>query len=99
MKLAIALLPITSDFLRDLTEQTRCISPQDVQVSVAGSLGVFQVFAQVIDRLDVAARFALDARVAQVPDQQVQFHPSHPNSTNQLILRPTTKRRLQAASR
>jgi len=45
--------------------------PEDVQVSVAGSLSVLQVLAQIIDRFDIAARFAFDARVAQVADQPV----------------------------
>ena len=65
MKLALALLASTSDFLRALTGETRCISPHHVRVPVAGSPGVHQVLAQVIDRLDVAARFAFDARVAR----------------------------------
>ena len=42
MKLAIALLASTSDFLRALTEETRCISRHHVQVPVAGLLGVLQ---------------------------------------------------------
>ena len=42
--------------------------PENAQVAVAGSLGVLQVLAQVIDRLDIAACFTFDARVAQVAD-------------------------------
>src|SRR6056297_651609 len=69
----------------------------EIQVAVAGSLGVLQVVAQIGDRFKITPGLAFDAAVTQVAYQPLQLHPSHPHSANRLPLGPATQRRFQTA--
>ena len=69
--------------------------PQDIQISVAGSLGVLEVLAQLPDGIGIPARFVVVVRVTQIADQQMQFRAGHPDPADCLTLRPTAKCCLQ----
>lgn len=65
--------------------------PEEVQITVAGSLCVLQMLAQFADGIEVFTRFAVVARVTQIANQQMEFRAGHPDSTDRLALRPTTQ--------